>query len=95
MQAFLSNWGCLGAPRLRHARNEWWCGGGRLKNANPDVPVALLSSDECLPAVGPPAVDCLVPGSEPTINFLGKIEYWLSLRSLFQPFGVALVPEGA
>jgi len=41
------------------------------------------------------AVDCLVPGSEPTINFLGKIEYWLSLRSLFQPFGVALVPEGA
>ena len=69
----------------------------RLKNAQPDVAVALLSSDECLPAVDLQAVDCLMPKSEPITNFLGKIDYLLSLCFLFQPFVVSKLrtPEGA
>jgi CheY-like chemotaxis protein len=56
----------------------------RMKDSKPDVPVALLSSDECLPL--PEAVDCFIPKSEPIISLLEKVDYLLGLRFLFRPF---------
>ena len=35
----------------------------RMKDSKPDVPVALLSSDECLPLSDLEAVDCFIPKS--------------------------------
>jgi CheY-like chemotaxis protein len=58
----------------------------RMKESKPDVPVALLSGDECLPLRDLEAVDCFMPKSEPIISFLEKVDYLLSLRFLFRPF---------
>jgi CheY-like chemotaxis protein len=58
----------------------------RMKDSKPDVPVALLSSDECLPLRELEAVDCIIPKSEPIVSLLEKVDYLLSLRFLFQPF---------
>jgi CheY-like chemotaxis protein len=58
----------------------------RMKDSKPDVPVALLSGDQCLPRRDLEAVDCFMPKSEPIISFLEKVDYLLSLRFLFRPF---------
>lgn len=57
-----------------------------MKDSKPDVPVALLSSDECLPSSDLEAVDCFIPKSEPIVSLLEKVDYLLSLRFLFRPF---------
>jgi CheY-like chemotaxis protein len=56
-----------------------------MKDSKPDVPVALLSGDECLPQGDLEAVDCFIPKSEPIISLLEKVDYLLSLRFLFRP----------
>jgi CheY-like chemotaxis protein len=58
----------------------------RMKDSKPDVPVALLSSDERLPLSDLEVVDCFIPKSEPIVNLLEKVDYLLSLRFLFRPF---------
>jgi len=58
----------------------------RMKDSKPDVPVALLSSDECLPLRELEAVDCFIPKSEPIASLLEKVDNLLSLRFLFRPF---------
>lgn len=58
----------------------------RMKDSKPDVPVAILSSDECLPLRELEAVDCFIPKSEPIVSFLEKVDYLLSLHFLFRPF---------
>jgi|GEM_PF-3463230 len=63
-----------------------------MKDSKPDVPVALLSGDECLPRRDLEAVDCFIPKSEPIINFLEKVDYLVSLRFLFLPFDVSKAP---
>ena len=60
----------------------------RMKDSKPDVPIALLSSDECLPLRELEAVDCFIPKSEPIVSLLEKVAYLLSLRFLFRPFDV-------
>lgn len=66
----------------------------RMKDSKPEVPVALLSSDECLPWCDLDAVDCFIPKSEPIVSLLEKVDYLLSLRFLFRPFD-ALEPRSA
>jgi hypothetical protein len=66
----------------------------RMKDSKPDVPVALLSSDECLPSRDLEVVDCFIPKSEPIVSLLEKVDYLLSLRFLFRPFD-ALNPQAA
>lgn len=56
-----------------------------MKTCKPDVPIALLSSDEWLPPSTLQAVDAFMSKSEPIISFLEKVDYLLSLRFLFQP----------
>jgi CheY-like chemotaxis protein len=65
-----------------------------MKDSKPDVPIALLSGDECLPLHDFEAVDCFMLKSEPIISFLEKVDYLLSLRFLFRPFSVLNV-QGA
>jgi CheY-like chemotaxis protein len=57
----------------------------RMKDAKPDVPVAILSSDECLPPGDLETADCFISKSEPIVSFLEKVEYLVSLRFLFKP----------
>lgn len=57
----------------------------RMKDSKPDVPVALLSSDEDLSGCKLEAVDCFIPKSEPIGSLLEKVDYLLSLRFLFLP----------
>jgi two-component system, CitB family, response regulator DctR len=57
----------------------------QMKKLNADVPILLLSSDERLPQDDLAAVDCFVPKSESMDDLLGKVDYLLSLRLLFQP----------
>jgi hypothetical protein len=65
------------------------------ENCSPcSVPVALLSSDECLPLRELEAVDCFIPKSESVVSLLEKVDYLLSLRFLFKPFD-ALKAQGA
>jgi len=61
----------------------------RMKDSKPDVPIALLSSDECLPSRDLEVVDCFIPKSEPIVSLLEKVDYLVSLRFLFRPFGAA------
>ena len=67
----------------------------RMKDSKPDVPVALLSSDECLPLRELEAVDCFIPKSEPIVSLLEKVDYLLSLRFLFRPFDVLKAQNAA
>jgi two-component system, NtrC family, nitrogen regulation response regulator NtrX len=57
----------------------------RMKESKPDVPVMLLSGDECLPEEVLETVDCFLSKSEPIAGFLEKVDYLLSLRILFRP----------
>ena len=61
-----------------------------IRASKPDVPIALLSGDECLPRSALEAVDCFMPKSEPITSFLERVDYLLSLRLLFQPLDVLL-----
>jgi CheY-like chemotaxis protein len=65
----------------------------RMKVSKPDVPVALLSSDEHLPPSDLEAVDCFIPKGEPISSVLEKVDYLLSLRFLFRPFGALKAPD--
>jgi len=58
----------------------------RMKGSKPDVLVALLCSDECLPLRELEAVDCFIPKSELIVSLLEKVDYLLNLRFLFRPF---------
>jgi CheY-like chemotaxis protein len=57
----------------------------RMKESKPDVPVMLMSGDECLPKEVLETADCFLSKSEPIAGFLEKVDYLLSLRVLFQP----------
>lgn len=61
----------------------------RMKDARPEIPVALLSSDECLPPSDLEAVDWFIPKSEPIGSLLEKVDYLVSLRFLFRPFSMS------
>jgi hypothetical protein len=54
----------------------------QMKACKPDVPIALLSGDEWLPALE--AVDAFISKSEPVKELLEKVDYLLSLRLWFQ-----------
>ena len=56
-----------------------------MKAHKPDVPIALLSGDEYLPASALDTADTFIRKSEPINSFLEKVAYLLSLRLLFQP----------
>ena len=60
---------------------------GRMKDFKPDVPIALLSADECLPPSDLEAVDCFMPKSGPIRSLLEKVDCLVNLRFLFLPFG--------
>ena len=55
----------------------------RMKSANPDVPIVLVSGDEEVPPRDLEAIDCFLSKSEPIGCFLEKIDHLLSLRGLF------------
>jgi CheY-like chemotaxis protein len=57
----------------------------RMKECKPDVPVMLLSGDECLPEEVLETADCFLSKSEPIVGFLEQVDYLLSLRILFRP----------
>jgi two-component system, CitB family, response regulator DctR len=57
----------------------------QMKELNADVPILLLSSDERLPQDDVAAADCFMLKSESIDDLLGKVDYLLSLRLLFQP----------
>jgi CheY-like chemotaxis protein len=59
----------------------------RMKDVKPDVPIALVSGDDCLSGREFDAVDCIMPKSQPIISLLEEIDYLLSIRFLFRPFG--------
>jgi CheY-like chemotaxis protein len=61
-----------------------------MKDVQPDVPIAILSGDECLPPADLQTVDCFISKSEPIASFLEKVDYLLSLRFLFQPLGALI-----
>ena len=58
----------------------------RMKDSKPDVPVALLSSEERLTFRDLEAVDCFIPKSEPIVRLLKKVDYLLSIRFQFRPW---------
>lgn len=57
-----------------------------MKDSKPDVPVALLFSDERLPTSDLEAVDCFIPKSGPIRRLLEKVDYLVSLGFFFRPF---------
>jgi two-component system nitrogen regulation response regulator NtrX len=57
----------------------------RMKQSKPDVPLLLLSGDECLPEEVLETANCFLPKSEPIAVFLQQVDYLLSLRILFRP----------
>ena len=59
----------------------------RMNDAKPDVPIVLVSDDDCRSRCVLEAIDSIVPKSEPIIGFLDEIDYLLSIRFLFRPFG--------
>ncbi len=65
----------------------------QMRACKPDVPIALLSSDERPPPGALEAVDAFISKSEPTRNLLEKVDYLLSLRFLFQPFDPSWADE--
>ena len=57
----------------------------QMKACRPDVPVALLSSDDWVPPSKLKTVDAFVSKSEPIARFLEIVDHLLSLRLLFRP----------
>jgi CheY-like chemotaxis protein len=60
----------------------------RMKDSEPEVPIMLVSGDEDVPPSDLEAVDCFWSKSGIISGFLEKVDYLLSLRFLFQPFGI-------
>ena len=60
----------------------------RMKNSKPQVPIMLVSGDEHVPPSDLEAVDCFLSKSGSITGFLEKVDYLLSLRFLFRPFGI-------
>jgi CheY-like chemotaxis protein len=60
----------------------------RMKAHKPDVPIALLSGDECLSSTTLESADVFISKSEPIVSFLEKVDHLVSLRLLFQPLEV-------
>ena len=60
----------------------------RMKASQPDVPVAMLSSDEAIPESALESVDVFISKSESPTSLLEIVEYLLDLRFLFTPFDV-------
>jgi CheY-like chemotaxis protein len=60
----------------------------RMKAHKPDVPIALLSGDECLPSATPESADVFISESDPIVSFLEQVNHLVSLRLLFQPLEV-------
>jgi CheY-like chemotaxis protein len=60
----------------------------RMKNSKPDVPIMLLSGDEDVPPSDLEPVDCFLSKAGSISGFLEKVDYLLSLRFLFRPFGI-------
>jgi hypothetical protein len=56
-----------------------------MKAGQPDVPIALLSADDGLPASALGWVDAFVSKSESPANLLQIVEHLLDLRLLFAP----------
>ena len=86
IQAFVSNSVDLVLLDYHMPEMNGGMAAARMKQAKPDVPVALLSADDRLPLRDLQAVDCFMPKSEPIISFLEKVDYLLSIRFLFRPF---------
>jgi CheY-like chemotaxis protein len=59
-----------------------------MKSHKPDVPIALLSDDECLPPTALAAADVFIAKAEPIVSFFEKVNYLLSLRLLFKPLEI-------
>jgi two-component system sensor histidine kinase/response regulator len=57
-----------------------------MRHTDPDVPIALVSNDQCAPIDDLPAIDSFLSKSEPTVTFLEKVAHLVSLRFLFRPF---------
>jgi len=66
-----------------------------MKASKADVPVALLSGDECLPPSAFQAVDCVMSKSEPIAGLLEKVDYLLSVHLLFQPLDAVMTQNDA
>jgi CheY-like chemotaxis protein len=58
-----------------------------MKASQPDIPIALLSSDEDLPESALASVDAFVSKSESPGSLLEIVEYLLDMRFLFAPLG--------
>ena len=58
----------------------------RMKASQPDVPVAMLSSDEAIPESALESVDVFISKSESPASLLEIVEHLLDLRFLFTPF---------
>lgn len=58
-----------------------------MKASQPDIPIALLSSDEDLPESALESVDAFVSKSETPGSLLEIVEYLLDVRFLFAPLG--------
>ena len=86
IQAFVSNSVDLVLLDYHMPEMNGGMAAARMKEAKPDVPVALLSADDRLPLGDLQAVDCFMPKCEPIIRFLEKVDYLLSIRFLFRPF---------
>jgi CheY-like chemotaxis protein len=86
IQAFVSNSVDLVLLDYHMPEMNGGMAAARMKEAKPDVPVALLSADDRLPLRDLQAVDCFMTKSEPIISFLEKVDYLLSIRILFRPF---------
>ena len=56
-----------------------------MRARKPDVPIALLSADDCVPESALAAVDAFVSKSESATHLLEIVSHLLSLRHLFQP----------
>jgi CheY-like chemotaxis protein len=66
----------------------------RMRSVKPDVPIALLSSDEFLPHAVLREVDHFISKSEPIASFLEKIDHLLCLHFLFQPLDDLMTQNG-
>ena len=71
---------------MPEANGDWVA--RRMKAHKPDVPIALLSGDDCLPSSTPESADVFISKSEPIVSFLEQVDHLVSLRLLFQPLEI-------
>jgi two-component system response regulator GlrR len=56
-----------------------------IRASKADIPIALLSSEGCVPEAALETVDAFISKDEPTTRLLEIVQHLLSLRNLFQP----------